>query len=373
MRRIRVFHLIKSLGRGGAEQLLVETLRRADRSRFELGYGYFLPWKDALVSDLERLGAEVRCFDARGPGGMLASVPRVASHLRRWRADVVHCHLPLAGVVGRLAAAAARVPVVYTEHNLQERYHPLTRWSNRLTWRLQRRGIAVSGEVARSARAHMSAKVPVQVVLNGIPVERFQPDSEGRAAVRRELGFPADAPVVGTVAVFRTQKRLDLWLRAARQVYTGRPSTRFLLVGDGPERETTEALAHELGLRDVVRFAGLQTDVLPYLSAMDLFLMSSDFEGLPLALLEAMASGLPVVATRVGGVPEVISDGVHGLLASPGDEQALASAVEQLLADPERRTCLTSAARALVEERFGTSRMVGELESIYSALGSAHA
>lgn len=363
--------MIKSLGRGGAEQLLVDTLRHADRSRFDYGYGYFLPWKDALVPELEAMGGEVRCFGARGPGQMLAATATVATHLRRWRADVVHCHLPLAGVVGRLAGAAARVPVVYTEHNLQERYHRLTRWSNLATWRLQRRVIAVSADVARSAGAHAGDGIPVQVVLNGISTGRFVPDPDARAAVRRELGIDEGAPVVGTVAVFRVQKKLDHWLRAARRVLDRVPRTKFLLVGDGPERAALEILTGELGLARATRFVGLQTDVRGFLAAMDVFLISSVFEGLPLALLEAMASERAVVSTSVGGVPEVVTSGLHGELVDAGDVAAMASCVEELLGDPLRRAQLGAAARAHVTARFGTERMVRELERVYGAVAGA--
>lgn len=362
---LRVFHLIKGLGRGGAEGLLLGCGDRGPDAPVTYGTGYFLPWKDALVEPLQDAGVEVVRFTARGGTGMLARVPRIAAFLRSWRADLLHCHLPLAGVAGRLAGRRAGVPVLYTEHNLMERYHPWTRRANLWTWGLQERVVAVSGEVADSIARHAGSRVPVRVVRNGVPVAHLRRDPEAGAALRWRLGIPEDAPVVGQVAVFRRQKRLDLWLETAREVLRRRPETRFVLVGDGPRRQETEAQARELGIEDAVSFPGLQDDVRPFLSAMDLLLITSEFEGLPLVLLEAMALELPVVSTRVGGIPEVVRHGETGRLAPFGRPEKAAAAILELLASPAERVALGRAGRRRVAEEFGTDRMLGELEALY--------
>lgn len=363
-RRLRVAHLIKGLGRGGAESLLPLTVA-AGGPGFEYRVGYFLPWKDALVPDLEAAGAPVHGFGTRSNLSLLTSVPRVAGWLRRERVGLVHGHLPLAGVVARLAGRLAGVPVVYTEHNLQERYHPGTRLANRLTWRAQAQAIAVSGEVARSIGRSLGDRVPVTVVRNGIAVGGPRP-SEGEVSdLRRDLGILAGAPVIGSVAVLRTQKRFDHWLRAARLVASERPDAHFVLVGDGPLRGQLEALARELGLAGQVTFAGLREDVAPYLALFDVYLMSSEFEGLPLALLEAMAAGVPPVATAVGGIPEVVRDRVEGRLVPFGDVEGLARGAAELLADRDLAASLAAAARRRVEKEFSVERMARELEGIY--------
>lgn len=368
-RPLRVLHVIKGLGRGGAERLLVDGYAAADPGRVTLSYGYFLPWKDAFVPELRGLGAEVTCYEAPTAAAILGAAATLARHVRRWRADLVHAHLPLAGVAARLAGALCRVPVVYTEHNLQERYHPLTRRANLATWRLQAHALAVSAEVAASAERHAGRRVPLQVVTNGVPLERFAPRPVEGAAVRARLGIAPEAPVVGTVVVFRPQKRLDLWLEAASAIRRELPSARFLIVGDGPARAELERRRRDLDLTDTVHLVGLQEDVRPYLAAMDVYLMSSDFEGLPIALLEAMAMGLPPVVTSVGGVPEVVSTDC-GLLVGPGDPLALARATLGLLRDPGPRESLGRAARRRVEERFGTSRMQAELCEVYERVAA---
>ena len=363
--RIRVFHLIKSLGRGGAEMLLPEGLRFADRARFAYGYGYFLPWKDAMVASLESQSAEVTCFSARSNATILLAARQVAGHLKSWKADLLHCHMPMAGAVGRVAGKLAGIPVVYTEHNKMERFHPLTRWLNLTTWRWQEQVIAVSGDVADSIRAHADSRVPVRVVLNGINVDYFRRDRADREAVRRCFGIPMHAPVVGTVAVFRVQKRLQDWLEAARRLREGYPDIHFLLVGDGPLRK--ELLAHtaRLGLQEVVHFAGLQDDVRPYLAAMDVYMMSSLFEGLPVALLEAMSMECAVVCTAVGGIPEAVSDDENGFLVEPCNPELLAQVTGAVLASPERLRRCGEQARRTVEERFSMWRMTQELEATY--------
>jgi L-malate glycosyltransferase len=344
--------------------LLPEALRFADRDRFTYGYGYFLPWKDALVSTLREMDAPVTCFAARSATIPLAAA-RVARHLNSWDADVLHCHMPLAGAAGRLAGKLAGIPVVYTEHNLMERFAPPTRWLNVATWRLQDQAIAVSNEVAISIRKHTRTTVPLKIVLNGVDVDRFCRAAIDSHPVREALGIPASAPVVGTVAVFRSQKRLDDWVRAARVLRTRHPGVHFLIVGDGPLREDVVSLIRALDLEGVVHLPGIQEDVRPFLASMDVYMMSSEFEGLPVALLEAMAMECAVVATSVGGIPEVVRPGETGILVEPRRPESLAGAAGVLLSSRDRRQRCGTAARRCVQAKFSMSRMADELETIY--------
>ncbi len=361
----RVFHLIKSLGRGGAEVLLAEGLAVADRERFAYGYGYFLPWKDTVVPALEAQGADVVCFDASDNARILLAARRVAQHLKTWNADLVHAHLPVAGAVARIAGRLAGVPVVYTEHNLMERYHPITRRLNLATWNRQARAIAVSADVADSIQRHTGDRVPVQTVLNGVNVRSYDPAEYDGRAVRAQWGIPTDAPLVGMIAVFRSQKQLPHWLAVARRVLDAVPEAHFLLVGDGPLRAEVEAGIREHGLQDRVHLAGLQEEVRPYLAAFDAYLMTSQFEGLPIALLEAMAMGVPPVVTAVGGIPELVTMGEDGYVRRYGALDALASDLTRLLRDGAHRRTLGRAARQTVVDGFSMERMQGELEAIY--------
>ncbi|HUE97132.1 MAG TPA: glycosyltransferase, partial [Longimicrobiaceae bacterium] len=288
-----------------------------------------------------------------------------AAHLRRWEADLLPCHPPIAGIVGRLAGRMAGVPVIYTEHNRMERYNYLTRRANLLTWSWQDQVIAVSSEVAESIRAHADAGTPVKVVLNGIDTERFAPLRGGSPEVRERVGIPPAAPVIGTVAVFRAQKRLDDWLAAARLLHEKHPDARFLLVGDGPLRDDLVEKARALNLADAVHFTGLQEDVRPFLAMMDVFMVSSVFEGLPLALLEAMSMRCGVVATTVGGIPEIIRHGENGFLVEPCRPDALSRFASRMLTDAEATREMGDSARRTIETDFSLRRMTEQLEETY--------
>lgn len=346
--------------------LLAEGLKHADRGRFSYSYGYFLPWKNAMVESLLQQGVSVQCFDVQHGALMLLSVRRVVRQIKNKRVDLIHAHLPLAGVVARIAGRLTGVPVIYTEHNVQERYQILTRVFNSMTWPLQSRAIAVSADVEQSIRRHMHTRVPVRTIRNGVDVQRFSrtDDVKRRAAeLRHSLRIAMHAPVVGTIAVFRLQKQLNHWLAVARKVQESVPAVRFLLVGDGPERASLEAQAR--GLRLQVHFAGLQVDTEACLAAMDVFLMTSKFEGLPLALLEAMAMSVAPVATSVGGIPEVVAAPVNGCLRSHADIDGLAADVMSLLNDSARCSAIGAAARATIVDHFSTARMQREIEQLY--------
>lgn len=364
---IKILHIIKSLGRGGAETLLVENLRLNHGDRYHFQYLYFLPWKNQLVTELENAGGAVVCLPAKSNLAMFLKVPALVRYLKQEQIDLVHAHLPWAGIVARLACQLAGVPIIYTEHNVQERYHFATRLLNKWTFNWQQRVIAVSSDVARSIQDNIAPKIPVSVVANGIDTNKFHRNETLRASKRQQLGFDDDAIVVGTIAVFRQQKRLDIWLDALAMVHTQIPTLRGVMVGDGPLMEQLQEQVKRLGLDHMVVFTGIQTDTPAWLSAFDIFMMSSDFEGLPLALLEAMACECAVVATRVGGIPEVVNDGENALLSPAGNIQQLAKNLSKTTQDIVLRKRLGINSRQQVEANFSLSKMVNQLETLYTS------
>jgi len=369
MKKIPILQIIKSLGRGGAEMLLPETLRLHDRERFEFHYIYFLPWKDQMVGSIEAHGGKVTCIPAKNNLQLMANVSSIVQYIRKHDIKLIHAHLPWAGIVARRAGRITRVPVVYTEHNKQERYHVLTRWMNLLTMNWLTKVIAVSADVAESIRTHKPGlKPPLQTLLNGVNIDHFAPGSFDGSDVRKTLGIPKDAPVIGTVAVFRFQKRLDVWMQTAATILDKIPGAHFIIVGDGPLKAELVETRRKLNLEERVHFAGLQTEVRPYLAAMDIYMMSSIFEGLPIALLEAMASGCAVVTTDAGGIKEVIRHGQEGLVCPVDQPEKLATFGVELVNDPERRRRLAMQGRTQVEEHFSLKKMVRELEELYAGL-----
>lgn len=404
MSKIKVLHIIKSLGRGGAEMLLPETISVHDSDAFEFHVIYFLPWKNQMVESIQMANGTVTCFAATNNIRILLQYRKVAAYVKEHRIDVIHCHLPWAGFLGRMIYKFTGVPVLYTEHNKQERYHILTKLLNRFTFNWQTAGIAVSEEVALSIKKNIHPSVPVLTILNGINTEKFvvrreegeerrekgmqneeqgtrneeslmlnaedkeggknDPWENGRE-IRRSLGIQDDEVVIGTMAVFRFQKRLDLWLEIFSAIRKQHSDVKGIIVGDGPLKDLIQEKYKQLQLEGVVFLPGLQTNQLDWLAAMDLYMMSSVFEGLPIALLEAMSCGIPVICTNAGGTGEVIRDNIDGLLVPVDEPMLLINKAEQLITNIELRNQLGIAARKRTIDEFSMQRMVKELEGLY--------
>jgi L-malate glycosyltransferase len=352
--------------------LLPETLKLHDQARFDFHYIYFLPWKNQMHEALSQNGGRVTCFKANNNIQMIMQARNVAAYVRENKIQLIHAHLPWAGVVARIVGKLTGVPVIYTEHNKQERYHYLTRTMNLLTMPWLSLLIAVSGDVAESVKKHKKKlKTPVTTVLNGVNTDAFKPGLFDGREIRESLNISGNATVIGTVAVFRFQKRLGVWLEIAKQIHEKLPESRFIIVGDGPLKIELHTKATDLGLDGIVHFVGLQTEVRPYFAAMDIYMMSSEFEGLPIALLEAMASECAVISTDAGGIKEVVRDSQDGLICPVSEPEKLASMALDLLGNSAKLCGLRKQARRRVQESFGMEKMVQELEGIYLTLGKS--
>ncbi|HEX5365634.1 MAG TPA: glycosyltransferase, partial [Acidimicrobiales bacterium] len=361
-RPVRVLVLTKGLGRGGAERLIVGAARLADRRQVHLEVAYLLPWKDAFVDELRSLGTPVHLLD--GPrASSVAWLRRLRRLVRQRRIDVVHTHMPLPAAYARLALPGPRPAFVHTEHNMWERYRLPTRWANAATFRRNSRAIAVSDGVAASIRS----AVPVEVVVHGTDPHRVVRGHAARLAARATLGVPTDGPVVGTVGNLTAKKDQATLMRAVASLATEGLPVSLVLVGAGPLERHLGDLAGDLGIADRTYLAGSRDDVFPLLPGFDVFALSSRFEGLPIALLEAMASGVAAVATRVGGVPEVITDGVDGLLVEPGDVPGMARALRAVLGDEGRRSELARRGRRRALA-FDLNHAVRRTEAIYRSV-----
>lgn len=366
MHKLKILHIIKSLGRGGAEVLLPETLKLHDQSKFEFHYIYFLPWKDQMVQEIKNAGGRVTCISARNNLQMLRNYNKVISYCEGNGIDVIHCHLPWSGFLGRIVYKKTNIPLIYTEHNIQERYHVATKWLNRLTFNSQSMAIGVSKDVTRSITENIGPSIPVKTVLNGVNTSLFRRDSVKGEAIRRQYDIPLNALVIGNIAVFREQKSLLDWVISFKKIHERHSDVYGILVGAGPQEEEVKSLLQKLDLTEVVKLSGLQTDTVSYFSAMDIFMMSSAFEGLPIALLEAMSMECAVVSTRAGGVVEVIRENRDGLLCEVGDTETLSNKVMDFVANKEKRNQFQIAARKRVDERFSLAAMVEILEKNYS-------
>ena len=364
---IRVLWLTKGLGPGGAERLLVSFAAIADRERFDLRAAYLLPWKDHLVAELAGLGVPAVCLDGRREVDP-RWVRRLRKLVRAARIDVVHAHSPLVAALARPALRTLprrdRPALMGTEHNLWSSHHLATRWANRLTLPLEDVTIAVSDEVRASMPPRLARRT--EVVIHGVDVDGIAGSRGERDAARADLGVGHDELLVVTVANLRAQKDYPTMLQAARRLADAGEPVRFVSVGQGPLAEQLEGERDRLGLGERFRFLGYREDPVRVLVAADMFCLSSRFEGLPISLLEAMAAGLPVVATRVGGVPAVVTDGREGRLVAAGDPAALAAAIAEL-----RDSGLRARGAAAAAERvraFGIDRAVHRQQDLYERL-----
>jgi glycosyltransferase involved in cell wall biosynthesis len=368
-----VLWLTKGLGPGGAERLLVTTARRRDRKRVVVRVLYLLPHKVALVGELEAEGVPVAWLGYRD-----ALDPRWLAALRRSLiqdpVDIVHAHNPVMAVGARIVAHSLsrrlRPQVVVTDHNVWHGYMPVSRWADGLTGRLDDARLAVSEAVWASLPTPIQRRS--QVVLQGIEVEQIRAQRAERGPMRAELGLDPDVLVVGTVANLRAQKAYPHLLAAALEVVERLPHVRFLAVGQGPLEAEVSALHARLGLGDRFLLLGHRPDAVRVMAACDVFVLASLYEGLGVAVMEALALGLPVVATAVGGVPEVVHHNCEGLLVPPGQPSELAAALVTLLTDAQRRQRMAAAAARRGEE-LTIDTAVRRTEAVYQELAMSAA
>jgi len=371
---MRVAHVIKITGIAGAERHLLMLLS-GQRAR----------GVDAqivlLVEPRRPMDAFVDEATARGiPVGRVAIrhhldvalIGKLRGVFRDMQPDIVHTHLLHADLFGIPAARLARVPAVFTSRhndNAFRRRWPL-RWVNRALWSQVDAGIAASDAVNRfSVAVEGASPKKLQTIYYGL--ERSPDDALrqiDRAAIRAELGIPPDAPVVGLVCRLIEQKGVSYGLEAFARAAADVPEARLVIAGDGPLRGRLQAQARTLGVADRVHFLGWRADSLRIFAALDIFLMPSLWEGFGLVLLEAMSQRLPVVASAVSAIPEVVADGTTGLLAPPRDVPRLAAALRLLLADAPLRQHMGLLGEDRLEEYFSAGRMVDETLSLYETI-----
>jgi glycosyltransferase involved in cell wall biosynthesis len=354
------------MGVGGAERVVVESLRNVAEHGEEIA---LLAAPGPLDSDLA--GLPLRRWPlppGRSKRALLGGVATAGRAVASFRPDIVHAHNVRVAALTRVGIQAARPlgrpPLLVTYHGVPEA-------ETKTAARLLRLADAV---------VCVSAGLEAQLAANGVPAERLSvipngvPDAAplepARAAsLRAELGILPEAPLVAVVGRLVPQKAHDRFLRAAARVHAAVPEARFLVIGDGPLRAESEALAADLGLAGSVVFTGLRSDATDLIALSDLLVFSSIWEGLSIAALEALARGVPVVSTEVDGSTELLASGAGVVV--PQDDVALADGIIDVLADPGARRRMGAEGLRLHAERFSTARMMQRYRALYAALGAA--
>ncbi|MBL7199911.1 MAG: glycosyltransferase [Anaerolineae bacterium] len=366
--RTRVCYLITELNVGGAEKVVLRLATLLPEDRYDVLVACLYD-PGPVADEIRAAGVPVVDLSMRNKVDLRA-VFRLYELLRSRNIQILHAHMFHANLLAAVVGRIANVPVVIATRHTVEMGGAAREWVNCVTVALCDAMVVVSNQVHElQLRQPWIDPTKLVVIPNGVPVETATCCSpESTQALRQEWGIDADVLVVGTVARLGPEKGHAYLLEAAAEVLKQVLQTRLLLVGDGPMRSQLEGRAKALGVADSIVFAGLRHDVPTILSLFDLFVLPSLWEGLPMAVLEAMAAGLPVVATAVGGTPEVVVDGVTGLLVPPGDPDALAEAIFRLLRDPDLRQRMGQAGRERVVERFSAERMVERTEQLYEQL-----
>ena len=364
---IDVLHLIGSLGTGGAERNLCYLAPWMARS--DLRYGICcLQRKGNLAPEVEALGLPVFELGYRRRRA-LSTIWALRCLLRDHRVRVIHTHLYECGVIGRIAAWLAGTPVRIThEHGKtawKKWYH---RWFERLAVRGTDLRIAVSEDIRdlRLAQEHTPPD-KIAVVGNAVEPSSFDLPEAARARMRGNLGLGSQV-LVGTVGRLVEAKAYDVLLRAAARVCAANPDVRFVVAGGGHLETDLLKLRDSLGLAERAAFLGTRDDIPEILAAVDIYVITSVREGLPVTLIEAMMAAKPIVSTSVGGIPEVLEDGSDGVLVPPGDEQALAEAILALAADRDRRRALGLKAREKAIARYSARAVLETLEARYVSI-----
>ncbi len=363
---MNIAHILSSFHIGGGERVALDLARhQVQQGCRVLAVSLGPPPDGPLAQEFRRIGAQIRTLPNRGRGLDVGLVVRLTQRLRSEGIEVVHTHNPLALIYGGPAARFAGAVAVHTKHG----GNPTTNrrlWLRRIAGLFADRYVAVAPLVARSAVESVDcAQEKLCVVKNGIDVELFRPHPAARREVRAELGIPEGALVVGTVGRLSPEKNQRLLIDAMAPLLD--PMRRLVLIGDGPERGALEGhVSSRLGPRArFVTFTGARADTHRLYPALDVFALTSHREGLPLVIPEAMACELPVVATAVGGIPDVIEHELSGLLVPSGDELGLSLALQRLLEDRSFAQAIAGRVRKLAVDRYSVERMARDYFALY--------
>jgi glycosyltransferase involved in cell wall biosynthesis len=342
-----------------------------DRARY--ASAFVVTREGRFADEIRRRGFPVTVIDLSHLVSARALLA-LARHFRRARPDLVHTAGARASFYGRLAARLAGVPAVISSVHTSIADYEVAGWRRRLYLGLDRATARIAGRIIATSEAmaadlvarHQAPRARVVTIPNR-PDPRDLVATKPREAVRHELGAGAAETLVGVVARLTEQKGVADFLDAAARL-ADRPGWRAAIVGDGPERGDLDVRARRLGLGERCRFVGTRTDLGDLLAAFDLLVVPSRSEGLPYLVLEAMVAGTPLVATAVGGIPEVVVDGVHGVLVPPRDPARLAAAMARCLDDPGHARALAESARRHAAETLSPGAMLRAVGAVYAAV-----
>lgn len=359
MQKIKVLHITQFLHYGGMERLIVNLAKEIDRNKFEISVCLLEPFRDTFFErELKRTGIPLFSLNSKNIPNPIIFF-RLLKLLNNLRPHIVHTHLK-AVRYSFLPRVLAGIPVhIHTMHALAKIDTKKTkdRFVNRLIFRYGNvKIVSVSREVARSVKAVY--RVDSEVIYNGVEIDEFSNN------LKRESDFVN----ILNIASFKREKNISLLIDAFSEAIAQEKKIKLILVGDGAQKNLLEQQIEKKGIRESVTFLGWRSDIPEILANCDIFLLTSDSEGFPMVLVEAMASGKPIIATSVGGVPEIVEDGINGILVAPGDSRAFAEAILKLARDDKLREGMGKRGREKAEKEFNMRTVALKYERLYEKL-----
>ncbi len=364
MRKINLLHLKTSANIGGAEVMLTYWPRYLDKTKFE--QFVILADEGPLLKIIKNLGVKAECFaDLKWLKGFVL-IPKLFSFIRKNKIDIIHAHGARVNLWGSVASILTGVPIIATEHSIDlwRGNTNLLNLLDRFSARVNKCRIGVSQAVCEMLFKQGLPSKKIICIENGIDIERFNIPID-ISAKKKELGIPHNVKVIGTIGRFVEQKGHKYLLEAAKLIVNNILDIRFLIVGDGPLMQSLKNQVIQLGIEDKVIFTGQREDVPALLSVMDIFVLPSITEGLPLVLLEAMAAKKPIIASAVSGIPYVIEDEKNGLLVPPCKPDVIAEKIIYLFQNPARKKLFIDKAKKDVIEKYNARDMISQYRSLY--------
>ncbi len=368
-KRIKVIHIVEDLKVGGLEKVIASLVLHLDSDKYDVQV-YCLVRGGAIADELTARGVSVRVLHLKSYHDPL-QVIALARIIRREAIQLIHSHGYFASTFVRLAAFLTPLPVMVTHvHSTYTQFKKRNFFVDRFLSRFTDRVVCVSRAVQRFVIDDEGIEEQrTCVVYNGADIPPVISTPEERMRRKRQWGIEENDVVIISVASLTENKGYNLLLDAFERASRSRPGLKLLVVGDGPLKEALKSRSADLLIEKKVIFTGEQEEVQPLLQIADLFVLASLYrEGLSVALIEASASGLPVVATQVGGIPEIVEEGANGYLVPPGDADRLAGAIERLVRDPDLRKRMGQQGKQVYEAKFTQSKMVRQIENLYDQL-----
>ena len=369
----KILWIIDGLGHGGAERMTLFIMQKFDRSKFDLRVcALQVKQGNPIAYELARLGIPVDLLQIPNLRHPL-NLPKIYSYIKKHKPDIVHTQLEFANVLGNIAAAMLGIPSVATMHTLGAPQQGTEYWRGQVEWASLKYFCTRIISVSESAKAHHieHGNIPANkmvTIYNGIDLSRFRPNGQNGNAIRTALRIPDGSFVLLTVAVLREPKGIQYMLEAMPDILRDAPNTHYLIVGEGDFGDQLKALAKSLGVEDHVTFAGQRNDIPDVLQAGDIFVLPTLIDALPTVLIEAMAVRKAIVASNVGGVPEIVEHGKNGLLVEPAKPQQLVESCLRLIKHGEIREAMAESGFQIAHSKFNIENQVNTISDTYEEL-----